>query len=147
MKDKRIIFLLVLIQSVLFVNCKKETVRNNTAPQSMYDLIINDTLQFESYIIKWNTSSADTIYNRRRSSNRINFDTAWFKFNKDGTYTGYISLGFNYSANWEFLDNGLKLRLWNTSFDKELNLLKLSKDTVEWLDPKTDSLFYRFIPK
>jgi hypothetical protein len=147
MKNKRTIILFFVVQTVFLLNCKKETVRNNTASQAMYDLITKDSLKFDSYIIKWNASSVDTMYYRGRSSNRQNLDTAWFKFNKDGTYKGYISLTYNYSANWEFLDNGSVIRLWSTNFDKEFNLLKLSKDTVEWLDPKTDSLFYRFIPK
>jgi hypothetical protein len=112
----------------------------------MYDLLTKDSLKFESYIIKWNTPKVDTLYARDSSRNRLNLDTAWFKFDKKGTYQAYLSLDYNYSASWEFLDNGSKLRLWNDErkFDQEFNLIKLTQDTVELTDPKLDNLFYRF---
>jgi hypothetical protein len=145
MKNKTFIVLFLLAQSILLLNCKKDEVRNNTAPQSMYDLLTKDSLKFESYIIKWNTPKVDTLYARDSSRNRLNLDTAWFKFDKKGTYQAYLSLDYNYSASWEFLDNGSKLRLWNDErkFDQEFNLIKLTQDTVELTDPKLDNLFYR----
>ena len=148
MKHKKYIVVLVLIQTVFLLNCKKESVRNNTAPQAMYELLSRDTLEFESYILKWNTSSVDTMYIRDSSRNKL-LDTAWFKFDKNGTYQAYLSLNYNYSASWEFLDNGSKLRLWNDErkFDQEFTLVKLTQDTVELLNPKLDNLFYRFLFK
>lgn len=148
MKHKKYIVLLVLIQTVFLLNCKKESVRNNTAPQAMYDLLSRDTLEFDSYILKWNTSSVDTMYTRDSGRNKL-LDTAWLKFDKNGTYQADLSLNYNYSANWEFLDNGSKLRLWNDQrkFDQEFTLLKLTQDTVELLNPKLDNLFYRFLFK
>ena len=145
MKNKTFIVLFLLAQSILLLNCKKDEVRNNTAPQSMYDLLTKDSLKFESYIIKWNTPKLDTLYARDSGRNRLNLDTAWFKFDKKGTYQAYLSLDYNYSASWEFLDNGSKLRLWNDErkFDQEFNLIKLTQDTVELTDPKLDNLFYR----
>jgi hypothetical protein len=147
MKNKKFIVFFLLAQSIFLLNCKKDEVRNNTAPQSMYDLLTKDTLKFESYIFKWNTPSVDTMY--ARDSNRLNtmnLDTAWFMFDKKGTYQAYLSLDYNYSASWEFLDNGSKLRLWNDDrkFDQEFTLVKLTQDTVELLNPKLDNLFYRF---
>jgi len=148
MSKRKFILLFVLISSILFFHCKKDSVRHdNSAPQFMTDLITEDSLQFESYIIKWNTSKQRTFYKRGDSNNSLNLDTAWFKFNKDGTYKGYMSLSYNYSAQWEFLEKGAKLRIWNTNFDQQYTLLKLTKDTIEWLAPKTDSLFYRFVRK
>ncbi len=146
MKNKTFIVLFLLAQSILLLNCKKDEVRNNTAPQSMYDLLTKDSLKFESYIIKGNTPKVDTLYARDSNRNRLNLDTAWFKFDKKGTYQAYLSLDYNYSASWEFLDNGSKLRLWNDErkFDQEFNLIKLTQDTVELTDPKLDNLFYRF---
>lgn len=145
---KKIIVLLVLGQSIFLLNCKKETVRNNTAPPAMYDLLTKDTLQFESYIFKWNTSSADTVY-KRDTGNNLMLDTAWLKFDKNGTYQAYLALSNNYAASWEFLDNGSKLRLWSDdrNFDQEFTLVRLSQDTVEWLNPRFDNLFYRFLFK
>jgi hypothetical protein len=148
MSKKKFIFLFVLIQSVVFFSCKKDpSGQDNSAPQSMFDLITEDSLQFQSYIIKWNSSKADTLYQRGGNHNRWNLDTAWFKFNKDGMYKGNMSLNYNYSAQWGFLENGAKLRLWNSNFDQKFTVLKLTKDTIEWLDPKTDNLFYRFVRK
>ncbi|HTM90877.1 MAG TPA: hypothetical protein VL095_00555 [Flavisolibacter sp.] len=148
MKHKKYIVALVLIQAVFLLNCKKEPVRNNTAPQAMYDLLSRDTLEFESYILKWNTSSVDTMYTRDSGRNKL-LDTAWFKFDKNGKYQAYLSDNFTYSASWEFLDNGSKLRLWNDQrkFDQEFTLLKLTQDTVELLNPKLDNLFYRLLFK
>ena len=148
MNKKKFILLFILIQSVLFFNCKKDSgSQGNSAPQYMLDLITEDSLQFESYIIKWNSNKEHILYKRGSSSNSWNMDTAWFKFNKDGTYRWYMSRSNYYSAQWQFLESGAKLRLWNADFDQQYTLLKLTKDTVEWLDPKLDSLFYRFIRK
>jgi hypothetical protein len=146
MRNKTILILFVLAQSTLLLNCKKEVERNRTAPQNMYDLLTKDSLKFESYIIKWNTSSADTFYTRRATGNRMNLDTSWFKFDKDGSYNAFLSLNYNYAASWEFLDNGSKLRLWSNdrSFDQEFTIVRLIQDTVEWVNPKLDNLFYRF---
>ena len=148
MKHKKYIVALVLIQTVFLLNCKKEPVRNNTAPQAMYELLSRDTLEFESYILKWNTSSVDTMYTRDTGRNKL-LDTAWFKFDKNGTYQASLSLNYKYSASWEFLDNGSKLRLWNDErkFDQEFTLLKLTQDTVELLNPELDNLFYRLLFK
>lgn len=148
MSNKKFIPLFFLILSVVFFNCKKDPGgKDNSAPQFMTDLITEDSLQIESYIIYRNTSKERVFYQRGDSNNALNFDTAWFKFNKDGTYQGYISRSYNYSAQWEFLEKGAAIRIWNTNFDQHFSLLKLTKDTVEWLDPKTDSLFYRLIRK
>lgn len=149
MKNKRTIILFFVAQTVFLLNCKKETVRNNTAPQSMYDMLVRDTLAFDSYIFKWNTASVDTFYTRNATNNNLNLDTAWLKFDKNGTYQANFSSSSNYSANWEFLDNGSKLRLWNDTrnFDEELTLIRLSQDTVEWLNPRLDNLFYRLLFK
>ena len=148
MTKKKIILLFVLIQSVLFFNCKKDsTGQNNSAPQNMSDLLTADTLQFESYIIKWKSSKENVFYKRGDSNNRLNMDTAWFKFDKDGTYKGYVSLSYHYEAQWQFLEGGARLRLWNAKFDQRYIVLKLTTDTIEWLDPKTDSLFYRLVRK
>jgi hypothetical protein len=144
MKYKKYIGILVFIQSVFLLNCKKDAVRDNTAPQAMYDLLSRDTLEFETYILKWHTAKMDTIY--VRDTNRHQLDTAWLKFDKNGTYQAFISANYRYSASWEFLNNGGKLRLWNDDrkFDQEFTLIKLTHDTVELLNPKLDSLFYRF---
>lgn len=146
MSKKKFILLFIFTNLFLF-NCKKENTIDNTAPQYMADLLTKDTLQFESYIFNWNSTSPDTLYTRGSQRNRLNFDTAWFKFDSNGTYKGYLSEGYNYAANWQLLEKGSKLRLWNSTFDNQYNLLKISKDTIEWLDVKMDSLFYRFIPK
>lgn len=145
MKHQKYIVLLILFQTVLLLSCKKDPpVRNNTAPQAMYDLISRDTLEFQSYILKWNTARVDTMY--VRDTNVQQLDTAWLKFDKNGTYQTYITKDFTYAASWEFLDNGSRLRLWNDDrkFDQEFILLKLTQDTVEMLNPRLDSLFYRF---
>jgi hypothetical protein len=149
MKKKTFTILFLLLQGILLLNCKKEPVRNNSAPPSMYELITKDTLEFESYIIKWNTSSVDTFYKRRATGNSLNLDTSWLKFDKGGTYKAFLSRDYNYSASWEFLDNGSKLRLWSDgrNFDQEFTILRLSQDTVEWLNSKLDNLFYRFTYK
>jgi len=146
MKGKTITILLVVVQSVFLLNCKKESVSNTTAPTYMLELLTKDTLEFESYIIHWNTSTMDTLYRRGGNANNLNLDTAWFKFDKDGTYKAYLSLGYNYSASWQFLDNGSKLRLWNDvmKFDQEFTMVKLSTDTIQWVNPKLDNLFYHF---
>lgn len=145
MKHQKYIVLLILFQTVFLLSCKKDApVRNNTAPQAMYDLISRDTLEFQSYILKWNTARVDTMY--VRDTNVQQLDTAWLKFDKNGTYQTYITKDFTYAASWEFLDNGSRLRLWNDDrkFDQEFILLKLTQDTVEMLNPRLDSLFYRF---
>lgn len=147
MRRKIVILSFVLIQSVLFFNCKKDPPGDNSAPQSLSDLLTEDSLQFESYIIKWNTSREQILYQRGAGGNSRNLDTAWFKFDKDGTYKAYMSQSFNYSAQWEFLNKGAKLRLWNGNFDQQYTILKLTKDTIEWLQPGLDSLFYRFVRK
>ena len=148
MGKKKILLVIILIQSLVFLNCKKESnTPNNTVPQSMIDLLTEDSLQFEAYIIKWTTWKADTFYKRGRTSNSWNMDTSWFKFDKDGTYRAFMSRSYLYSAQWQFLENGARLRLWNSNFDQQYSVLKLTKDTVEWLEPNLDSLFYRFIRK
>jgi hypothetical protein len=147
MNKKTFILLFVLIQSIVFFSCKKETAQNTTALQSMTDLLTADSLKFDAYIIKWNTSKADTIYKRGSNRNSWDMDTSWFKFGKDGSYRAFISRNYFYSAQWQFLENGAMLRLWNANFDQHYTLLKLTKDTVEWLDPSLDNLFYRFLRK
>ena len=148
MGKKKILLVIILIQSLVFLNCKKESnTQNNTAPQSLIDLLTEDSLQFEAYIIKWTTWKADTFYKRGRTGNSWNMDTSWFKFDKDGTYRAFMSRSYLYSAQWQFLENGARLRLWNSNFDQQYSVLKLTKDTVEWLEPNLDSLFYRFIRK
>jgi len=148
MGKKKFHLFIVVILSLVFLNCKKDpATQNNTAPQSLIDLLTEDSLQFESYIIKWTTWKADTFYSRGAANNSWNMDTSWFKFNKDGTYRAFMSRSYLYSAQWQFLDNGSRLRLWNANFDEQYSVLKLTKDTVEWLEPDLDSLFYRFIRK
>lgn len=148
MNKKNFILLLILTPSIILFNCKKDdVVNNNPAPQYMTDLLTQDTLEFESYILHWNRPFPDTFYKRGYNRNRLNFDTLWLKFDKDGTFKGFISHDYQYSAQWQFLDGGSKLRLWNSSFNRQVNVIKLSKDTIEWLDVKTDSLFYQFKPK
>jgi hypothetical protein len=147
MSKKKFILLTVLTQSILFFNCKKDPVAPDPAPQYMTDLLTEDSLQFASYIIKWNSSKADTFYQRGARNNKWSLDTSWLKFNKDGTYKGYMPQGYNYSADWQFLEKGAKLRLRGSGFDQQLTLLKLTKDTVEWLNPALDSLFYRLVRK
>lgn len=137
------IVLLLIAQTAFLFSCKKETPRNNTAPQSMYDMLTKDTLVFQSYIFKWNTPLVDTFYQRKGNSNYYNLDTAWFKFDANGTYEANFSSSYNYFASWEFLDNGSKLRLWSDArnFDEELTLIRLATDTVEWVNPKFDNLY------
>lgn len=142
------LILFALVPSIVFFSCKKDTTSQaGTTPQYMADFLTTDSLKFDSYIFKWNTSKADTFYKRGSIANRVDMDTCWFKFNTDGTYKAHMPLNYNYSAQWQFLQNGTKLRLWSSGFDKQYTLIKLSKDTVEWLDPGLDSLFYRLVHK
>ena len=148
MKTKRIIFLLVLTQSIFLFNCKKDSTQNESTLQNMSEVLTKDTLKFESYIVNWNTSSERTIYKRGANGNTWNLDNAWYKFDKDSTYKSFFEPAWNYNSNWMFLENGKKLKIWDTTLNanEEVTLLKLTKDTVEWVDPN-NNLFYRFVPR
>lgn len=149
MNIKKLIFLSIAIESVFLFSCKKDQGTDNTsAPPQLTEQLTQDTLKFELYTLNWNETSERTYYKRGGSNNYINLDTSWFKFDKNGTYIANMP-GYNYTARWEFLESGRKLRLFNKviNLDQKITVIKISKDTVEWLDTVTDNLFSRLIDK
>lgn len=149
MNSKKLIFLSIAVESLFLFSCKKDDGADNTpAPTQLTEQLTQDTLKFQSYTLNWNETSERTYYKRGDSNNYINLDTSWFKFDKKGTYIANMP-GHNYAARWEFLEGGRKLRLFNKAInlDQKLTVIKISKDTVEWLDPVTDNLFSRLIDK
>lgn len=149
MNFKKLFFLLIAFETIFLFSCKKEKgTDNSSAPPQFTEQLTQDTLKFESYILNWNETSEHTYYKRGDSNNYINLDTCWLKFDKNGNYIANMP-GYNYVARWEFLESGRKLRLFNKALnlDQKLTVVKVSKDTVEWLDPVTDNLFSRLIHK
>jgi hypothetical protein len=126
------------------LSCKKDSTNENNDFQTTKQLLARDTLIYDEQILNWKYPSQKTSYKRGQTTNTIDLDNDWTKYEIDGSFTFSISNILIRTGEWELLDHGKKLHIWNIaeSMDETFDILKLTKDTFEFSDPSRYS-FYR----
>jgi hypothetical protein len=138
------VFYTIFICSLL--SCKRENETN--ALQVKRELLTSDTLIYDEEIVNWQGPNQRVVFKKGSTSNAINIENAWIKYNLDSTFQALLSNFIRYDGKWELQNNGGKIRLTSTSldFDETYNVIKLTKDTFEWVDP-IHYAFYREVKK
>ncbi|MCU7550380.1 hypothetical protein OCK74_14760 [Chitinophagaceae bacterium LB-8] len=146
---KKIVLSIMVTCCISLSNCKKDINEDNSSPQETENILTKDTLKFDTYIVFWNTSYERIVYKKGSNANSWNLDNAWYKFDSNGSYKLCIPFfNWNHQALWELSDENKTLRTWDTAttFNQTANILKLSKDTIEWVNPES-KVFCRLLPK
>ena len=141
-------FLFVTLSSIcfLFSTCKKQN--EKYILEAKIDLLTKDTLIYDEQILWWNSSSQMVTFKKENTSNNNELKEAWFKYEMDGSFTAALSNGYVYSGNWEFLNNGTKLKLYSKelSYDETFEIIALTNEKFEWTDFE-HLTFYRLVHK
>lgn len=130
---------------ISIISCKRENETNSLLAKR--ELLTSDTLIYDEEIINWQLPSQRVVFKKGSTSNTLALDTSWIKYNLDGTFQARFFF-LRYDGKWELQNNGGKIRLTSTSldFDETYDVVKLTKDTFEWVDPVRYA-FYRQIMK
>jgi hypothetical protein len=144
----RLIFFAILVQVCFhFISCKKQD--ENDLLNIKKELLTADTLVYEEQILNWNLASQRVTFKRGSNTNSSDFlKDYWIKYDMNGSFKAAFNNVQMYSGQWEFLEDGTKLRMWSTelSYDNTYEVIKLISETFEWYDSEHYA-FYRQIPK
>lgn len=129
-----------------FLSCKR--VNTTDLLREKKELLTSDTLIYDEEIANWGLPSQRVIFKKGSTSNTLSLENAWIKYNLDGTFEAMLFNLTRYDGKWELQNNGEKIRLTSTSldFDETYNVIKLTKDTFEWVDP-VRYVFFRQVKK
>ena len=135
---------LLLFLCINLISCEKNSKNENNELQTMRELLTRDTLIYDEQILNWKYPGQRTSYKRGQTSNSINLDNEWTKYESDGSVAFSQFFAPIRTGKWELLDHGKKIHIWNTAenMDETFDILKLTKDTFEWADPNRYA-FYR----
>ena len=145
MKSRRLLLILIAI-CIQFITCKKQDEKDST--ETRRNLLTSDTLVYEQQILWWNSSEEIIAYKKGSLANNNNLQKAWFKYEVDGSFKAALSNGHTYSGNWEFLENGTKIRLSSDElfYTEIFEIISLTNEKFDWTDTEHNS-FYRMVRK
>ena len=141
MKSRTFLSAILILICVLFVTCKKQSVKNIL--EAKIDLLTKDTLFYNEQILWWHSSYQTLAFKRERTFNSNDLNNAWFKFEVNGNFKAALSNGYPYSGNWEFIENGKKLHLSSPEllYNETIEIITLTEEKLEWSDLEHNSFY------
>ena len=95
---------------------------------------------YEEYVRDFHGGSPQ-VFKRSKFHNQFNLHQNWVEFHLDGSFDEYNENGDRFKGEWEFLDNGTRIRthIPGTWHQNKSTILVLTEDRFEWNDDDHDT--------